>query len=66
MPILYVYASKKDNVPFMMFSGCPWRWDSEKGELYIWDTPEGVYTFPIKEMNNTVNDMVFYAYGEVD
>jgi hypothetical protein len=66
MTILYVYAHKNDNEPIMVFSGCPWRGDCVEKKITVWDTPEGCYTFPAKQMNNTVNDMVFYAYGEIE
>ncbi len=66
MTILYVYAHKNDKKPLMVFSGCPWNWDSTAQELKVWDTPEGCHTFPIKEIYNTVNNKVFYAYGEVE
>jgi hypothetical protein len=30
------------------------------------NTPEGCYTFPAKQMYNTVNDKIFYVYGEIE
>lgn len=66
MPVLYIYKKQSDKTPIAVFSGCPWKYDPERGLLFVRDFCFTSYErYYCVKLDNTCNDMIFFAYGEV-
>ena len=43
--VLMLFYNQNSKNPDNVFNNCPWRYNKDKEEICVWDTPDGCLTF---------------------